>query len=128
MSPRLVGGQYFIASVGESELMALADHFDNILAIFREEEGISLAYSDDIQADIPGLSQSKPAGPFALITFGVHSDLMAVGFLAKITAALAAGGISVNAYSAFHHDHILVPYGKKDHAMGILGALSGEGA
>jgi len=124
MSPRLVGGTYFIASVDGSQMMALANYLDYILAIFREEEGLSVVLSEDIRAEVSDLTETPLAGPFALITLGVNSDLMAVGFLAKITAALAAEGISVNAYSAFHHDHILVPYDKKDRAMQALGALS----
>ena len=45
--------------------------------------------------------------PFAsrLITLTVRSSLEAVGLLAAITARLADAGISVNAVSAFHHDH-----------------------
>ncbi len=55
----------------------------------------------------------------------MNSDLRAVGFLAKIAAALAADGISVNAYSAYHHDHLLVPFERKDDAMKALLRLSG---
>ncbi|MBU0590574.1 ACT domain-containing protein, partial [Candidatus Micrarchaeota archaeon] len=54
----------------------------------------------------------------------VNSDLFAVGFLAKITTALAAKGISMNAYSAYHHDHLLVPFERKEEAMEILDKLS----
>jgi hypothetical protein len=43
------------------------------------------------------------------ITLHVRSSLAAVGFLARVCAALAGAGISVNAVSAFHHDHLFVP-------------------
>jgi hypothetical protein len=64
------------------------------------------------------------AFPSRLITLTVHSALDAVGFLAAITARLAAAGISVNAVSAFHHDHLFVPAERADEAMAILQAIS----
>jgi hypothetical protein len=124
MSPRLSGGKYFIATVDESRLMELAGYLDYIVGIFREDEGLTIVLSDEIKEDVGGLAEKEMAGPFALITLTVQSDLMAVGFLAKITAALAKEKISVNAFSAYYHDHLLVPYGKKDDAMRALKALS----
>jgi hypothetical protein len=53
-----------------------------------------------------------------------HSSLLAVGFLAAVTAALASEGISVNPVSAFHHDHLFVPWERRRDAMRILRALS----
>ena len=52
-----------------------------------------------------------------MITLTVHSSLEAVGFLAAITARLAAAGISVNAVSGFYHDHLFVPEHKADEAL-----------
>ncbi|MBD3210430.1 ACT domain-containing protein [Candidatus Micrarchaeota archaeon] len=49
---------------------------------------------------------------------------MAVGFLAKITQALAEKKISVNAFSAYHHDHLFVPYGRKEDTMETLRRIS----
>jgi hypothetical protein len=54
----------------------------------------------------------------------VHSSLDAVGFLAAITAKLAAGGISVNPVSAFYHDHLFVPVDKAEMAMNLLSEFS----
>ncbi|MFH0884902.1 MAG: ACT domain-containing protein [Candidatus Micrarchaeota archaeon] len=128
MEPTHIPGKYYMASLDESQLMALANYLDYVLAIFREAEGLSVVLSEDIKAEVAELCDGELIGPFALITLGVDSDLMAVGFLAKIAAALAAEGISVNAYSAYHHDHILVPYEKKDAAMIALKRLSKSGA
>jgi uncharacterized protein len=50
----------------------------------------------------------------------VHSSLEAVGFLAAITARLAETGISVNAVSAFYHDHLFVPHDRADEALARL--------
>jgi hypothetical protein len=55
-----------------------------------------------------------------LITLTVHSSLEAVGFLAAITARLARAGISMNAVSAFYHDHLFVPDHRADEALALL--------
>ncbi|MEY9903549.1 hypothetical protein ABIA44_007723 [Bradyrhizobium sp. USDA 329] len=62
--------------------------------------------------------------PSRLITLTVHSALDAVGLLAAITARLAEAGISVNAVSAFHHDHLFVPADRADEAMAVLREMS----
>jgi hypothetical protein len=59
-----------------------------------------------------------------LITLTVHSALEAVGFLAAITVRLAEAGTSVNAVSAFHHDHLFVPVDRAHEAMGVLREMS----
>ncbi|MCP4646688.1 MAG: ACT domain-containing protein [bacterium] len=126
MKPEFVGGKYFLASVPESEIMVIANYLDYITCIYREEEGLTLVFSEEIQEEMGGISEEKVAGPFALITLSVNSDLFAVGFLAKITGALAKEGISVNAFSAYFHDHLLVPYERKKDAMKVLEKLSGR--
>jgi hypothetical protein len=55
-----------------------------------------------------------------MVTLTVHSALDAVGFLAAITTRLAAAGISVNAVSAFFHDHLFVPVGRAEETVEIL--------
>jgi len=126
MKPELNEGKYFLASVPESEIMAVANYLDYITCIYREEEGLTIVLSEEIQEEMEEVSEEKIAGPFALITLSINSDLFAVGFLAKITEALAKEKISVNAFSAYFHDHILVPYGRKEDAMDALGKLSGR--
>jgi hypothetical protein len=59
-----------------------------------------------------------------LITLTINSALDAVGFLAVIMARLAEAGISVNAVSAFHHDHLFVPVDRADEAMIVLREIS----
>ena len=48
------------------------------------------------------------------------TDPYPVGFLAAITTRLAAAGVSVNAVSAFHHDHLFVPYDRADDTLTLL--------
>ncbi len=75
------------------------------LLSFTEDEGTTLIVPLD-QARTHGFECCFQA---RMITLNVNSALDAVGFLAAITTRLAAEGISVNAVSACHHDHIFVP-------------------
>jgi hypothetical protein len=123
INPQLREGKFYFASVDEGNLMSLANYLDYIAAIFREDEGLTIVFRDDVKAEMVELSEKKIHGPFALITLGVNSDLDAVGFLAKITEALAKEKISVNAFSAYHHDHLFVPFERKEDALAAIGKL-----
>lgn len=92
----------------------------NPLLAFREQEGTTLVILRE-EAEAAGL---RYAFASRLITLTVHSALDAVGFLAEVTARLAEAGISVNAVSAFHHDHLFVPADEADEAMAVLRAIS----
>lgn len=90
------------------------------IGVFREEEGITVVAEQE-QAASCGLSFE---GVWACITLTVHSSLFAVGFLAAITARLAAAGIGVNVVSAYYHDHLFVPWERREQALAHLRALS----
>jgi len=94
------------------------------LATFQEQEGLTVILPR-ADADVHNLPYSY-AG--TLITLNVHSSLNAVGFLAKITAKLASHGLSLNAFSPVHHDHIFVKPDEADRAMSLLLELSNEAA
>lgn len=87
---------------------------------FTEAEGETWVLSQ-ATADRAGIEYTYPC---RMITLKVHSSLEAVGFLAGITTALAAEGISVNPVSAFHHDHLFVPTARASDAMAVLAALA----
>ena len=87
---------------------------------FREREGTTLVLMHE-EAERAGLRHEFPS---RLITLTVRSALDAVGFLAAITARLAEAGISVNAVSAYHHDHLFVPVDRADDAMALLHEMS----
>jgi uncharacterized protein len=91
------------------------------LLIFRETEATTLVIRQD-EADRHGLPHQFRS---RLITLTVHSSLEAVGFLAAITARLAEAGISVNAVSAFYHDHLFVPVDRAEEALRLLQDMSG---
>jgi uncharacterized protein len=86
------------------------------LLTFREQEGTTLVMRRE-EAERIGLRTQFAS---RLITLNVHSSLDAVGFLAAITALLAKAGISVNAVSAFYHDHLFVPDHRADEALRLL--------
>lgn len=92
------------------------------LCTFQEDEGLTVILPKDT-ADQLRLSYSYVG---TLITLHVHSSLDAVGFLAKITAKLAAAGLSLNAFSPVHHDHIFVRPADADRTMLLLEELSRE--
>jgi hypothetical protein len=94
------------------------------LATFQEQEGITVILPQS-DADRLGIAYSYVG---TLITLNVYSSLNAVGFLAKITAKLAANGLSLNAFSPVHHGHIFVRPEDADRTMALLLELSKEGA
>jgi len=118
--PELLEGKYFLAAVDGSQLMTIANYLSYIMGIFREDEGLSIVFREEIKEEMESISEKGAAGPFALITLAVHSNLFSVGLLAAVTAVFAKEKIPCNAISAFHHDHLLVPYEKKEAALAIL--------
>lgn len=83
---------------------------------FREAEGITVVVQEN-EAKQALLAYQYPC---QLITLNIHSDLNAVGFLARISTVLAESGISLNAVSAFYHDHLFVSVENSRAAMKIL--------
>ncbi|MGY8638182.1 ACT domain-containing protein [Bradyrhizobium sp. 14AA] len=117
MKPEMLDGIVVFCTIPTSEAIPEAL---NPLLTFREQEGTTLVIPRE-EAEAAGL---RYAFPSSMITLTVHSALDAVGFLAAITARLAEAGISVNAVSAFHHDHLFVPADRADEAMSILQGMS----
>lgn len=123
MQPELVNEKYCFATIDESQMMALTNYFSSIVCIYREKEGLTIVFSEDVKEVMEHLSDAKIIGPFALITLNVASDLLSVGLPARITEVLAREKIPVNAVSAYYHDHIFVPWERKDSAMAVLANL-----
>jgi len=119
MEPELHPGKFVFATVSTSDFKALEIE---AWGRFSEPEGITLILEEGTAIDA-GLEMAFPS---RLITLTVHSSLQAVGFLAAITEGLAAAGISVNAISAYYHDHLFVPIEKADQAMEILHLIMAE--
>ena len=106
--PRAIRSQAADASVPAGTIM-----------LFREDEGVTTVIEVD---DAPG----EPL--WAQITLRIHSSLEAVGMMAAIATALAARDIPCNAVSAYYHDHLFVPWSRRDDAIAALQALSGDTA
>jgi hypothetical protein len=118
MKPEIQPGIFVFCTIPPKERIPAAV---NPLLTFREQQGTTLVIPRE-EAECSGLHYAFAS---RLITLTVHSSLDAVGFLATITARLAEAGISVNAVSAFHHDHLFVLADRAGEAMAILQEMSG---
>jgi uncharacterized protein len=117
MQPVLLEAAYVFCSMGQETYHRLTLQ---PMGTFREQEGMTVIVSEE-QARQAGLPCDQL---WACISLRVHSSLSAVGFLAAITTRLAQAGISVNAVSAYYHDHLFVPWDKRETAMDVLGEMS----
>jgi uncharacterized protein len=117
MKPEMREGIFVFCAIAEDKDIPAAI---SPLLTFREREAITLVMRRE-EAESAGLGYQFVS---RLITLTVHSSLDAVGFLAAITARLAEAGISVNAVSAFYHDHLFVPDHRADEALGLLRGMS----
>lgn len=84
---------------------------EDAFAVIREDEGTTAILPD-------------PAGDFARITLMVHSALDGVGLTAAVAGALAVRGIACNVVAGFHHDHLFVPWERREEALAILQHLA----
>lgn len=117
MKPRLIAGRFVFCTIPKGKDSKLKD---KAILVFREKEGTTIILEKKI-ADGNYLAYN---GIWAMITLSVHSDLNAVGFLAAITNKLAAKGISVNAVSAYYHDHLFVPFERAKETINLLDEFS----
>ena len=89
---------------------------DGAFAVIREAEGVTLIAPVSVLAGL-GID---PGPTMARISLTIHSALEAVGLTAAFSGALAAEGISANVVAGFHHDHIFLPWDRRDAAMAVL--------
>lgn len=88
--------------------------------VFSESEGVTLILKQSV-SDATGMASEFPC---RMITLNIHSSLDAVGFLARITTALAELGMGVNPVSGFYHDHLFVPTEMAEQALDALKAMT----
>lgn len=122
MTPELLPGDYVFCTVRAPE--HAAGLIGSALAIFREEEGLSLILPKDRAA-----AAGFPADAvMRCIRLNVYSALDGVGLTAAVAGALAGAGIACNMVAAFHHDHAFVPGDRAEEAVAILVALQAGSA
>jgi uncharacterized protein len=104
LRPRLHPDRYTFASAVDCALTA------NQFALVREDEGLTSIHAD-------------PEGEWARISLEVHSSLEAVGLTATLSGRLAELGISANIVAARNHDHLFVPWDRREKALAALRSL-----
>ncbi len=102
LDPQLQPERYGFSVTTDSALQ------EGQFAIIREAEGLTAIGPD-------------PSGDWARISLSVHSSLEAVGLTAALAARLADRGISANVVAAVHHDHIFVPWDRREEALEAIG-------
>ena len=105
--PTLQDGSYKFITTKESSVPKDA------VAMIRESEGTTLI--------IPAAEGEDEV--FAWISLVNETLLTETGITATFSEALADAGIACNVLAGFHHDHILVPYDKRNQAAEIIAAL-----
>ena len=90
------------------------------IMLFREHEGVTVV----VAVDDAAVNHARDEPLWAQITLRIHSSLEAVGMLAAIAGALAARKIPCNAVSAYYHDHLFVPWARRDEAIDALREFS----
>ena len=101
LDPRLHTERYSFSTIQDPSFG------DGDFAIVREEEGLTAIRPD-------------PAGEWARISLGVHSSLEAVGLTAALATRLAERSISANIVAALRHDHLFVPWDRREDALEAL--------
>ena len=85
------------------------------IGTFREDEGVTAIVPSEL-ADELGIE-----GPdLARITLMVYSDLEGVGLTAAVSGVLAEAEIACNMVAAYHHDHVFVPWARREEGLQAL--------
>ena len=116
MAAELVDGVYVFATLPDR---AVPEELSPRM-VFQEAEGTT-AILLRVDAESHGIAYEFPC---RMITLNIHSSLQAVGFMARITTALARLGMGVNPVSGYFHDHLFVPEGREQEAMAQLRAMA----
>jgi hypothetical protein len=97
---------------------------EDAFALVREDEGMTvIAPLERLKAH--GIDVD---GAWARISLTVASSLAAVGLTAALARALADEGISANVVAGFCHDHVFVPWDRRNEAVAALHRLSANAA
>jgi hypothetical protein len=91
-------------------------------AVILDRHEVTLILPEDTLPDIQMRLRDHRISPtrYRLITMDVVIDYPVIGFIARISAALAAARINIMPYAAFERDHLLVPVEQIDSALTVL--------
>ncbi len=116
LDPKLGDRAWVFAPIAEGSLIPAT-----AFAMIREEEGPCVILPATAG---PQDGSSEAPRKFACITLQVHSDLDAVGLTAAVATALATSGVACNIVAGLHHDHLFVPWDRREDALRVLKKLS----
>jgi hypothetical protein len=103
----------------------IAEASEPFSALIVDKDEVSLILPtevwDDFARRLPG--HIIAANPYRLITLDIELDFALVGYMARISKALADAGISILPLAAYSRDHILVPMNQFNIAISALEKL-----
>ena len=124
---------YVIAGISHHDWHHLLDNpelspkIDAPFMIFRDAHEVTLVLElEDWQRIRHAVRDAKVESDYRLLTLDVELPWTVVGFMARVTALLAAANISVGALSSFSRDHLLIKQADLARALKVLGEVVGE--
>jgi hypothetical protein len=106
-----------IAEVGEPFGALIVDKDEVTLMTYSE-------VADEFRARLKNAHISETI--YRLITIDVELEPELIGFMARVSAALAAAGVTILPYAAFSRDHLMVPQVQVKTAIDALEALKSQ--
>ena len=100
----------------------LSPRAESVFCLLRDPFEVTLLLEeDDWRAMRHAARDARVEAGFRLVTLDVELPWNVVGFLARVTAILAAEGVSVGALTAFSRDHLLIKQDDLGKALRVLG-------
>lgn len=106
----------------------LAEHEPPFGALIVDKREVTLLLRDNIFQNTRGRLEMATLSKqgYRLITFDEALEPDLVGFIARISEALATAGVPILAFAAYSRDHILVPAEAHSRAMSALRKMRDE--
>lgn len=106
----------------------IAEVGEPFCAMIVDKDEVTLVVPHDVPAEFTKRLRGHEAITYRyrLITIDAVLPPDLVGFMAKISAALADAGVTLLPYAAFSRDHLLVPEAQFETAMQALKKLKGS--
>jgi hypothetical protein len=106
----------------------IAELGEPFCALIVDKDEVTLVVPHDVPVEFGARLRGHEAiaYQYRLITIDAVLPPDLVGFMAKISAALADAGVTLLPYAAFSRDHLLVPEAQFETAMAALQKLKGS--